>query len=472
MLDKVLKTIQRYDMIAPGDKVLVGVSGGADSTALLHALKMLQTAVNMEIFVVHVHHGLRGEAADEDAHFVEELCRNWSIPFYLKKANVRQIAGQWGVSEEEAGRSVRYSFFDEVLTGIQGQKIALAHHQDDQAETILHNIIRGTGLKGLGGMKPIRDGKYIRPFLEVSRSEILNYCTIHCIAYQEDASNNDLIYTRNRIRHQLIPMIEEQFNPDFKASLTRMSEIIREDEAFLSQYCRQLYEEHVGWEKNTVKIPLPFLLGCPLAVQRRLVRLGLEKFNQQLSGIQHVHVDAVLKAAKHSKTGAVIKLPGRISAFKNYDALEISRDISSEAVSPFWYQLDIPGEVYIPELDVRIWVREAAKENVYRSCRRCIYIDRDQLQGKLAVRSRRNGDRFKPFGMKGTKKLSDYFIDQKIPKNRRDKIPLVVDESNIVWVAGCQIHEDYKINQNTQNVIELGVDWVESEALKKIEKTE
>lgn len=456
-MDRVLEYMKKFNMVESGDKIVVGVSGGADSLALLHILNKIKDDFSLELAVAHVHHGLRGEDADKDAKFVEGICRDWQIPFYIKKADVRKLASKWGLSEEEAGRKVRYDFFEQILKEIKGQKIALAHHRDDQAETILYNLIRGTGLKGLQGMKPVREGKIIRPLLQVSRQQIEAYCRENNLEYRIDLTNEENIYTRNRIRNVLIPYIQENFNPNFSENLVRMGDIIREEEEFLSHYSNQLFQKWAKALDGEVRIPIDFFISNPKAISRRVIRLAIEKLVESMADISFIHTEEVLNIALYSSTGSMVDLPKNLKAKKDYEAIVIFDDRKSRDIPSFQYPIAIPGKLYIKELDMEIVCQQVEKPDVLRKGIWCIYIDRDRIQGELVVRNRRDGDRFQPFGMKGTKKLKDYFIDRKIPREERGAIPLVVDDRNIIWVVGHQINDQYKVTQNTKNVLQFKI---------------
>lgn len=463
MVEKVLEYIKKHNMLEPGHKVVVGVSGGADSLALIHILGQITKYMPLTLYVAHVNHGLRGQAAREDADFVAAFAREWGYDFFLKEAKVAELAKEWGLSEEEAGRKVRYDFFREVLNKVGGHRIALAHHRDDQAETILHNIIRGTGLAGLSGIKPVRDEIFIRPLLEISRKEIEDYCHKQGLKYRIDHTNEETIYTRNRIRHVVIPMIEEHFNPNFSSSLVRMGDILREEEDFLAHYTSQVFEKIAKHKDNEVKISLSDFLTCHKAIQARLIRHGLELLKKDLVGIEQVHIEGVLSLALNSNVGAILNLPHDILASKDYDYLVLSIGKTTKGnnfvpVPEFLYELPIPGQVFIPELGVEISAEPMEKSTVLNKGNKCIYIDAEAVQeDKLVVRNRRNGDRFKPLGMKGTKKLKDFFIDNKIPRHKRDSIPLVVDRYNIIWVVGHQISQDYRVTKDTKRLLRLEI---------------
>lgn len=457
MLDKILEYIKKYNMVEPGDKIVVGVSGGADSLVLLHVLNEISPVFSLKLAVAHVHHGLRGKDADRDADFVEKICRDWQIPFYLKKVDVRELAYNWGISEEEAGRKVRYEFFDQVLRDIKGQKIALAHHRDDQAETILYHLIRGTGPKGLQGMKPVRDGRIIRPLLQISKKEIEEYCREKGLKYRVDATNKDTVYARNRIRNVVIPYIQKHFNPNFSESLIRLGDILQEEEEFLSYYSEQMFKKWVRVAYGEASIPLEFLNRCPKAIRRRIIRLAVEKLVNNMIDISYTHVEQVVNMALYSSAGSSLDLPGNLKIRKDYEALVLSNDEKTCSIPFFQYPITIPGRVFIKELDIEITCQRTEKPDVLHKGPRCIYVDADKIKGSLWIRNRKDGDRFQPLGMKGTKKLKDYFIDKKVPRSQRDAIPLVVDENSIIWVAGYQLNENYKITSKTRNIIQFKI---------------
>jgi len=464
MLQKVRHYIEHYRMIQPGNRVVLGFSGGADSVALLHVLKELQKPLNFQLYAAHVNHGLRGQAARDDAKFAEEMCRKWDIPFFLKEADIHSLSKELHISEEETGRLVRYGFFNEVMDRIKGDRIATAHHKNDQAETILHNIIRGTGMRGLTGIKPIRDGTIIRPFLDVTRQEIEDYLKVRKISYRLDATNVDSIYTRNRIRNKLLPDLEESYNPDIVDSLARMADILREEDNFLMSYCKNLYEEMACFESERVELDLRKFNNYHSAVKRRLVRMAIEKVRGDLDGVGHSHVEAVIRLAECSATGSRTLIPAgslnkrRILAELGYNYLIFRVESGEESFAAFEKTLPVPGKVVLDEVNLVVTSEAWDKSKGFSFSPWCIYIDKDKLEGSLSLRQRRNGDRFKPFGMKGSKKLKDYFIDRKIPRDERSRIPLLVDQENIVWVVGYQINHDYRVTDATTNIIRISAE--------------
>ncbi len=452
MLEKVKDYIEKHRMLSKGDKVVAGLSGGADSVALLHILKELKGVFGIEIVAAHVNHGLRGEEADEDEEFARALCEKWGIGFYHKKADVRGLAAAWRKSEEETGRIVRYEFFKEVLSQTGAARIATAHHKNDQAETILHNIIRGTGLEGLSGIKPVRDGCFIRPLLCVSRREIEDYLKAEGLTYRTDATNAQLDYTRNRIRNLLIPALEE-YNPSVVDSIARLGSLALEENEFMTGYSEGLFEKCSVADGQQVDIKLDGFLSCHRAVQRRLVRLAMQEIKSDLDGISYVHIEDIIDMAAASRTGSRLMLPAGIHVIKGYGYLRFTCKPLEQKHEYFEVPLPVPGRVELDGLGVTVTaeVVDSRERPVYSGD--CIYIDAGKVRGSLRLRQRRDGDRFKPLGMNGTKKLKDFFIDRKIPVERRDSIPLLADEDNIIWVVGLQMNEDYKLTAATEKII-------------------
>ncbi|HZJ56640.1 MAG TPA: tRNA lysidine(34) synthetase TilS [Clostridia bacterium] len=462
MLNKVLDYIQEYDMLEPGDRVVVGVSGGADSVALIHLLWRMREFIPMNLYVAHVDHGIRGEAAREDALFVEAMATEWGLDFFLKEASVPDLVKEWGVSEEQAGRRVRHEFYREVRQRVGAQRIALGHHRDDQVETILYNIIRGSGLAGLSGMDPVRDGIIIRPLLGVSRQEIEDYCHREGLGFRHDHTNEETIYTRNRVRHMVIPMIEEHFNPNFSAGLTRMGDILRDDEEFLRSYSEDAFSRVAKFHGTEVRYSLGGFRKYPKAIKRRLLRDGLLRMKKNLVDIHHIHIDGIMDLAEGSEVGSSLDLPDNFKARVDYNDLVLYRNhgVREEdlPVPDFEYELKNPGRTHIPQLGMAITLQEVTDFKVLNGDYGCIYIDADSIQGGLYIRNRRDGDRFRPLGMSGTKKLKDFFIDRKVPRHKRDSIPLVVDRNNIIWIAGYQMSEDYKVTHNTKRLIRMEIE--------------
>lgn len=458
LTEKAASAIRSHGMLQAGDRVLAACSGGADSIALLHLLTELKEAFQIQVSAAHVHHGLRGADADGDAQYVQQICAAWHIPLYQQNALVTVLASELRISEEMAGRRVRYEFFEALAADHGFDKIATAHHRGDQAETILHRLIRGTGLKGLGGMAPMRDRRIMRPLLEAYRWEIEDYLAYHAIASRTDHTNADLRYTRNRIRHHLIPLIERDYNPAFTDALLRLGESAREDEECLSQWAEDAYRHIARAQRQGCALSLEGILSFHPSIQKRLVRICLQSLDA-LSNMGTIHLTDILVLARQGQNGSSLDLPGGLRAAVEGDSLRFyRRDPDQAADKPVFMEdkhLPVPGRIE--------WgTRQAITADImpvgpHPRNPECVFIDEAKVKGPLRVRSRRSGDVLQPLGLSGTKKLKDLFIDRKISQSVRDNIPLVVDGDTIVWVAGVHVSDLYKVTDHTQRVIRLAL---------------
>jgi len=456
MIEKVAAVIRKFNMIEMADIVMVGVSGGPDSLALLHILKRLSPIYPFKLVAAHLNHMLREEDADRDEAHVASICKEWDIPFFSKKTDVKILAMELKVSEEEAGRRARYEFFSKLMKDIKANKLALAHHKDDRVETILHNFIRGTGPHGLRGIEYVRENFVLRPLLDFSKEDIVLYCKEENIIFRDDISNYNLSYTRNRIRHELIPYIKTNFNPNFTEAVMRMSNVIREENDFLEQYCSGLVVDLFKVCGSKVEILLELFNPLHLSLKRRLLRIAIQRYLDKFSGIELVHIDDIITLFSDAKQGARLNLPDGLKAGKIYGLGWIAKNLDVEVIGLFEYALNLPGNVFVHEINANISAIYKHKNQIALSSNP-IHIDADRVQGDLIIRNRRVGDRFKPLGMFCEKKLKEFFIDWKIPRDKRDFIPLIADSCNIIWVAGYQINEDYKIKESTLTVIELEI---------------
>lgn len=306
--EKVLKTIQEYELIKNGDNIVIGVSGGPDSMALLNILIKLKQEINFNIAVAHINHGMRDEA-EEETRYVEEFCKRNGIPCYIKKEKVEQLAKEQKIGTEEAGRKLRYSFFEEVAKKVDANKIATAHNANDNAETVLMNIIRGSGLSGLKGIEVKRDNKYIRPLSKCDRREIEEYCMQNQLDPKQDKTNKENIYTRNKIRNQLIPYIEENFNPNIITSLNRLSELAFQDNEYIEKQVEQIYEEIKISEslgnidiqnKDEIQLDLKKFNHEEKVIKNRLVLYTINKLLGNCQNIEKVHISDIIKLCENN----------------------------------------------------------------------------------------------------------------------------------------------------------------------------
>lgn len=464
VLDRVRNDISRYQLIQPKQRVVVGVSGGADSIVLLHILNCLQEELNISLHVAHLNHMFRGEEAKEEADFVKEVCYKWGIPCTIAERNVAAFGLERGLTDEVAARIVRYQFFNEVLEKTEGHKIALAHHADDQAETILLNLLRGAGLKGLAGIAPMRENLYIRPMLHVRRKEIEQYCLEHDLSFRVDSSNLKTIYRRNKVRHQLIPLLEKEYSPGLVTILSRMAEQIRNEDDFLEDLAAKAYDEVVvSSEKMVVKIDRRKLLGQPIVLVRRILRLAWKDLRGTKQDLTYEHVEHLIKLAMQSGSEKIIKLPGFVTVRLSYDTLILTAngDLQESYIKGGY--LPVPGRIRIGDGEYiisRLLDREELTQDPREYPPTLAAFDADKIDLPLLIRPREEGDTFIPNGLGKRVKLKKFLIDRKVPRYLRDRIPLVVEEDSerIIWVAGIRAADGLGITADTKKVILLSLE--------------
>ena len=450
--------ISQHTMIEDEETILIAVSGGADSLALLYGLHALQTHLNCHLHVVHLNHSLREDSA-ADAEFVHEHAKRLGLPFTGHTVDLHSLNKQWKLSVEAAGRKARYELYESVCAQTGATKVALGHHQDDSAETVLMNLIRGAGSNGLKGIEPVRDGKFVRPLLQFNRTEIETYLTKIDVVPRHDPTNKDTQFLRNRIRHELIPLLEQKYNPNIKTGLYRTAEIISAESAYIDEITFEAYEAcklRVPQSKDIMLDRTRFLHNHTV-LQRRLIRHSIAESIGHISDFSFDHYTAILTIINGDKPNAAITLPNGLNFRRAYQQLIFE----STPAHPQDYNclLNIPGDTYISELDVEIQadlydIPQGDISTVPDGTYEAIF-DFDTIQLPLTVRNRQKGDRFQPYGMEGTKKIKDYLMDVKVPLSERDRIPMVISGNDIIWVIGFTTHEKYKILHQTQRVLQL-----------------
>jgi len=432
VLQKIIKTIKKQNMIHPGEKILAGLSGGADSCCLLHILLTLRESLSFTVGAVHVHHGLRGTQADKDEEFVVYLCRRLRVPLTVFHRDVLAKARKDGLTIEAAGREARQEAYGEALRIHRADKIALAHNQNDQAETILLNLIRGSGMKGLAGIPAVR-GSIIRPLIEIERWEIENYCSENAIAFRTDESNFSGDYRRNRIRLELIPHLKERYNPSVVKTLSRTGLILREDEELIDELTDAYFEKALTkMDENNIFMDITTIRGYPDAMKRRVIRKALERLGL-LTDITFLHSENILELML-GQTGKSLDLPSGLKVKNAYGSLVLSRK-NDKLGDGFSYKICLDDMIYIKEANKYITMSMEKVEipekyvNIYTK-----KFSYDRIKNEISLRNRRSGDRiyFKSIG--GHKKIKDYFIDKKTPRELRNKIPLLADGGEIMWI--------------------------------------
>jgi len=467
LLQKVINYIDQYNMFHNGDKVIVALSGGPDSMCLVHILKKLQERYNIKLYAAHVNHCLRGAEADADEEYVRGFCKNANIDFYSKRIDINELARITNTSTETAGREARYAFFNELKEKLGANLIALAHNANDQAETILMRIIRGTGMEGLRGIRPVRDGIYIRPILILTREEIEEYCRINKLNPRIDKSNFEKIYNRNKIRLELIPYLQENFNKDILNTVNRLSEIISKDQDYLEEVAEKKYKEYCSIIGEKIGLDQQ-LINEHEAIVTRVIRRALKDIKGDLKNIELVHINEIMELFSMG-TGKMITLPEGIIAEKVYTEIyfykkkgnNLSNELKDEIIIFDKEKFQQPSIVKaIDGMNVKISLRIVTKDEVvdfsqdpYKK-----YFDYDKINRYISIRTRQEGDRFTPYGMKGSKKLKDLFIDLKIPKEERNTLPLVCFDKEIAWIVGYRVSNKYIVTKNTNYILEIKIE--------------
>jgi tRNA(Ile)-lysidine synthase len=480
-LSRVIGTIREHDLVPAGASVLAAVSGGSDSVALASLLRDAEQAGALRLIgLAHFDHGLRGAASDADARFCVEIAARLERPLEIGRGDVRALARARRLSLEDAARQARYAFLEEARARVGADRIAVGHTLDDQAETFLLRILRGAGTRGLAGIRP-RRGAVIRPLLDCRREQLRQYLAERGLTYCEDCTNEDRQIPRNRLRHEVLPLLRRSFNPALDATLAREASIAREDAGLLDQLADEAYARVVQERPGETHVELTALGREPRPLGRRVVHRALGA----LAGgrfIGYDHVDAVWRVCQE---GGRVDAPGQYAERIGHevvlkerpprarersgasDRARASLDDGSghpEHRSSFAYRLTVPGAVEVPESACRISATPARPTEISG-------VDRSALAGGgptalvaaealltdgLVVRSREAGDRFRPAGLTGHQKLQDFLVNRKVPRRNRDRVPLVVDaENRIVWVAGHRLAEEFRVTDQTAGMVIL-----------------
>ena len=455
--DKVMKYIKENLMFDKGDKVIVAVSGGPDSTCLLYILNAFKEELGITLVGAHINHCLRGDESDKDEEYAKRICESLDINFYSKKVDIHRVSKEKNLSCEMAGREVRYDFFKELITKLNASKVALAHNANDQAETILMRIMRGTGIAGMIGIRPVRDKIYVRPILHLSRKEIEKYCLINNISPRIDKSNLENIYARNKVRLELIPYIEENFNNDIIKTLNRLSDIVKIDNEYLENISQKEYEKCCEIGKQRVIINKS-AFKLHEAILSRIVRSALLAVNHNLYNFEKIHISNVIDLQKHD-TGKSIMLPQNIIVENCYGNIQIYVYVKAMEVYNNQYYLKINERNVIHSLNkvVKIDVKSKLQYMEFIGSDYIKYFDYDKISGSISLRYRKDGDKFTPLGMLGNKKINDLFIDLKIPKAQRNEIPLICFGDDIGWVVGYRVSEKFKVSKDTKNILQIRI---------------
>jgi tRNA(Ile)-lysidine synthase len=506
---KVLDFIQRYSLISRKELVVVGVSGGADSVCLLHVLAKWRKGLGIKLHIAHLNHQLRGVESEADAEYVSNLAGSLGIPITVDRQDVAAYRVERNCSIEEAARELRYAFLARVAREVGANRIAVGHTRDDQVETILMHILRGTGITGLCGLAPCSPLAYdsqgmslratcpprlgrrersnllvIRPLLDITREETASYCQEHQLEPRIDSSNLSPSFFRNRLRLHLLPLLR-QYNPSVDQALLRLADIAKEDNAFIEQQASEVWDEVARQENNTIYLDKKKVAGLPIALQRHLLRAAVTKLAGDSRDIEASHIEAA-RSLLNKPASKRISLPHSFICHGGYNELVITRlpsVIASEAKQsqlppcpfpplPGEFPLKVPGKTVFPGWKViASVVRErvaspSSRGTLSTSERTCqsnlvAHFDFHKTGTALSVRQRRPGDRFQPLGMSMPKKLYEFMVDAKIPRSWRSHIPIVCSPQQIIWVVGWRIDDRVKTTEASKEILRL--EFIKSE---------
>ena len=468
-------------MLTCGDRVIAGVSGGADSVCLFLMLLELREKIGFDLIAVHVHHGLRGEAADQDQQFVEALCEQHRIPLEIFRVNLESIAKKRKQSLEEAGRMVRREAFDSVCKKYGGNKIALAHHQNDNAETLLWNLSRGTGLDGLGGIRPV-NGKFIRPLLCMNRKEIEEYLAKRKQSYCIDETNAGTDYTRNKLRHLVLPILEERVNSAVVRHMNETIEQIWELQEYMQEQVEAAYQECVQehFEKACwIQIQQKSFETFPELIKKMVIRKGMEQVGGKKRDLSHKHVDVMMELM-NKQVGRTLDLPYEMHAKRNYEGIRLEKqrtysfgeEKKAEIMQECMSELNIPGETILADrnLKLRCKILEKPKNLSIKDIPQKIYtkwFDYGIIKSSLYIRTRQAGDTIVIDEKGHQKKLKNWFVDEKIPKEVRDSQLLLAENNEILWVLGHRMSQAYQVKQSTKWILQIEVETYKSDGGKE-----
>lgn len=449
LINSVKNTIFTHNLINDGDAVLVALSGGADSVCLLDALCRMRKELGITVGAAHLNHMIRGREADRDEAYAAEVCTKLGVPFYAERVDVPELSKKDGISEEAAGRKARYDFFKRLCSAHGYNKIATAHNRNDKAETVIMRILRGTGIDGLAAIKYKREDGVIRPLLDVVRCDIEKYCEENNLLYCTDSTNSDTEYTRNRVREKLIPFLEENFNPSIIDTLCTLSDNAAEDSDFINGYAKRLYNRinsPVPKRKPTV-LDIESLKMLDECIFNRIIRITANDVMGDNYNLERVHIESV-RSLLDKKTGASVCLPENLKVSVKYGWLEFKEADGADSDSAeFSYPVEISVSESLESMGMTFEITDAKK----KIRKNQMIIDYDMIEDKeITVRNRRAGDRMVFFKDGRTRKIKDYLIDKKIPREERNRIPLLCADNKIIAIIGDRVAETYKIKENTK----------------------
>jgi tRNA(Ile)-lysidine synthase len=449
-INKVTAAIKKHSMLSGGEKILIGLSGGPDSVCLLHILNNLKDGFRLDLHALYIDHGLRPEETPEEVDFCKILCENLNVPFLTKTIEVKSYAKGKKINKQDAARELRYRVFEETAYEVNAHKIALGHTADDQLETFFMRFFRGSGPKGLSGIPPVR-GNIIRPLIETERREIEEFLDEQGINHITDSSNLKKNYLRNRLRLSFIPEIKK-INPHITQTLSGTMDILREEEKYFDIIVTKTLMKLICRKTDSrIELFLIPLEAMEKVILRRVLRRAIDA-TKGLRGIEFTHIEDIIDLIKQGRQGDRLCLPKELKVIKNYSTLVITSETPQKLGT---FTLAVPGEVFLNEIRAAIKASIDDKADSYGDKKTMAVFDADKTGSIIIVRSREKGDFFYPAGFGKRKKLQDYFVDEKVPRDERDAIPIVVSGANIVWIAGFRGDERFKVSDVTKRFLKI-----------------
>jgi len=473
LVTAVADTIARQKMLSHGDRVLVGVSGGADSVALVHILHRLSTGLNLRIGAAHLNHALREKDADRDAAFVRTFARRMGLPCFDDRLDVARQQQNRGGNLEEAGRQARYRFFTQTAQREGFNKIALGHHADDNAELVLMNMLRGAGPMGIAGIPPSREPGIIRPLIHVKRFQIKAYIKDNHLDYVEDASNQDTRFLRNRVRHELLPLLTEAYNPRVADALVRMASISRVEEEWLEQLTGSMLKAAIlTRDEKQLALSRTYLSGLHPAPARRVLRGALKTLKHDLRGITLKHIDDIMRLVHKGPDSGELHLPGQLRIRLKEMQVILTKEMHPLRSAPwdgeaakdvsFYYHIPLPGtqptSTVIAPTGQKLIFSCLPGKNMPASAiggQKVAFFDMDKLDFPLVLRNHETGDRFNPLGMQGSQKVKTFFTNAKVARSQREGWPVILSRNRIIWVVGLRMDDGFKVTPSTRNVLKV-----------------
>jgi len=459
-INLVYNFIESNNLIPKNSHILVAVSGGIDSVTLLDILVNLQkkSFIN-KISIAHFDHKLREAESTRDLEFVKNLAKQYNLDFYFESSSIKKLAKSNKLSIQECARLYRLDFLERIAIKIKANLIATGHNKDDQAETCFMWLCRGTSLNGLKGI-PVKRGKYIRPILNLTRQEINKYSVSNKLIYVEDSSNSKLDYIRNYIRNKIFPMMQENCYPNIKENIVKFSNIIKDDIDFLELTSKKYEKKYLKDILFGKEISLNIFNKFHNAIKTRIIKNALLSIsNNNLKNISQKNILDIIKLTKSNDGSKTLNLPSNIIAKRTYNTLIITKQTKQSIYNSFEYDIIFPGVTLLEEFALTITtslmpgLNEIDNYNLSKTG--FAYFNYEKIEFPLKIRLAKQGDKFKPLGSTGYKKLSDFFIDNKIPAEKRWLTPVITSNENLIWILGYRIDEDYKVNYSSKNVLQI-----------------